>query len=78
MIRSEHVLGLVRQQPFKPFRIHMSDGEAFDIRHPEVVMVFRDRVVVGIPAEHGDGLMQDIQFCSMLHISRLEQLADAG
>ena len=27
-----------RQQPFRPFRIHLASGRTYDIRHPEIVL----------------------------------------
>jgi hypothetical protein len=32
----------VRAQPFRPFRIVMNSGAAYDIRHPEMIHVGRD------------------------------------
>ena len=28
-------------EPFRPFRIHMASGRAFDVRHPEMIRVGR-------------------------------------
>jgi hypothetical protein len=38
-----------RKRPFEPFRIEVSDGTAYEIRHPEMVMVTVGSVVIGIP-----------------------------
>ncbi len=35
-------------QPFRPFRIHMASGKTYDIRHPELIMVLKNYVVVYI------------------------------
>ncbi len=78
MFRSDDILGLVRQRPFQPFRIHMSDGSAHDIRHPEQAMLTERAVIVGVPSEHKEGIMQDLHRCAILHITRLEELAEAG
>ncbi len=31
----------VSAEPFRPFRIKMASGQAFEIRHPEMIMVGR-------------------------------------
>jgi hypothetical protein len=31
----------VAAEPFRPFRIKMASGQAFDIRHPEMILVGR-------------------------------------
>ena len=37
--------------PFRPFRIHMNSGRNYDIRHPEMVRVGIDSVIVFFPGE---------------------------
>lgn len=69
---------LLRQQPFKPFRVRMSDGNQFDIGQPELVWVFKNRICVAVPHEQREGWLQDMHYCAMLHITCLEELADAG
>ena len=32
----------VSAEPFRPFRIRMASGQAFDIRHPEMILVGRN------------------------------------
>jgi hypothetical protein len=40
------ILGYVRAEPFRPFRIHMVSGRTFDIRHPEMVRVGKTDLVI--------------------------------
>lgn len=44
------ILLLLRKRPFEPFRILVSDGTTYDIRHPELVMVGVGAVLIGVPA----------------------------
>ncbi len=43
---TQDILGYLKEQPFRPFRIHMVNGRTFDIRHPEMVRVSRTSVVI--------------------------------
>lgn len=43
---SREILAYLRAQPFRPFRIVMNSGRTFDIRHPEMVRVARDCIVL--------------------------------
>ena len=43
---SRDVLGYVKNQPFRPFRIRMTSGRTYDIRHPERIRVGRTGVVI--------------------------------
>jgi len=40
-MRAEDMQKMLKQQPFKPFRIYMSDGSRYDIKHPEVAFLTR-------------------------------------
>ena len=43
---SQEVLNYLQVQPFRPFRIRMNSGRAFDIRHPEMVRVGRRDLLI--------------------------------
>jgi len=38
----------VRRRPFAPFRITLTEGSTYEVRHPELCMVGRRAVVVGV------------------------------
>jgi hypothetical protein len=46
MITPHDVLGYLKAQPFRPFRIHMVSGKTYDIRHPEMVKVASTTLVI--------------------------------
>jgi hypothetical protein len=37
------------RQPFQPFRLSLTDGRTFDVRHPELILVSKRYVAVGLP-----------------------------
>ncbi len=77
-MRPEDILEFLRAKPFEPFRIHMSDGSAFDIRHPELALVERSKVIVGVPGPKGpDGPVERSVFCALMHITRAEKVDGA-
>jgi hypothetical protein len=45
-MRASELTNRLKGQPFKPFRIHMSDGNVFDILYPGMVLVGRDQAVI--------------------------------
>jgi hypothetical protein len=63
---------MLRQQPFKPFRIYMSDGSSYDIKHPEVAWLTRYYIEVAI--DEKDGIPDHGVRCDILHITRVEDL----
>lgn len=48
MIDPNELVRLKRQSPFQPRRIHLNDGRAFDVSMPELMVVCRTRVDIGI------------------------------
>ncbi len=46
MMPAQEILNYLRAQPFRPFRIRMTSGRTFDIRHPEMVRVGRGTILV--------------------------------
>lgn len=41
MMTNRRILNYVNAEPFQSFRIKMTSGETFDIRHPEMIQVGR-------------------------------------
>ncbi len=72
-MRPEEVLGRLPKRPFEPFRIHVSDGSSFEVRHPELAIVERSKVVIGLPGPEGlESPVERSVFCALVHITRLE------
>ncbi len=46
MTTPQTVLGHVKAEPFRAFRIHLTSGRSFDIRHPEMIKVLRSSLLI--------------------------------
>ncbi len=79
-MRREQLLEVRRTAPFRPFRLRVSDGAFFDIRHPEMLMVTRHTAIVGIPQNGGEvdtGGEPEIERATtidLLHVTQIEEL----
>lgn len=70
----EELHDVAKRQPFKPFRLHLTTGATYDIRHPDLIMVGRRSAVIGI-AKAPDGTTYDRLFqIDLLHIVGVEDL----
>ncbi len=49
MIKPEDLLQRLRQRPFQPFRVVLTDGRAFDIHYPDLNIVGQTWFDIGIP-----------------------------
>jgi hypothetical protein len=66
------LLQVVRARPFVPFRMYMSDGTVYEVRHPELVIVTLGTAFVGYPDPSQPGLSARVDIVSLRHIVRLE------
>lgn len=65
---------LLAEKPFRPFRLVMSSGQTYDIRHPEAAMLTKSDLLVGTDLED-DGVPARFKICSLLHVTAIEPLA---
>jgi hypothetical protein len=68
---------LLSQQPFQPFRLVMSSGLSYDVRHPEMAMLTKSDLLVGVD-ETDEGVPAEFKICSLLHVSAIEPLSPNG
>lgn len=73
-MRPEELLEELHHRPFAPFRMYLTDGTAYEIHHPELVMVGRGKVLVFTPASGQPGIFERYDAVSLLHIVRLEPI----
>src|SRR5262245_10151485 len=67
----------LRQQPFEPFRIVMTDGAAYEIRHPDLLMVGQRTATIGLTGQPGHVFYERTVKVDLLHVIRIEPLEAA-
>jgi hypothetical protein len=72
MFNAEHIKQLMDAQPFKPFRICMSDGKTYDVPNHDTAFVTRHYVEVGIDQD-AYGIAEHLDRCAIIHITRLQE-----
>lgn len=78
MIRPEEIRELLHKQPFQPFRMHMSNGQSYEVNHPELALVTRGTIVVSRPIPGSEEpIGEGIHLVSVLHINNIEMLPRA-
>lgn len=68
---------LLTQRPFRPFRLVMSSGQTSEVRHPEMALLTRTDILVGIDTDQ-DNVPARFNICSLLHVVTVEPLSEAG
>ena len=73
-MRAEELARLLRRKPFRPFRVYMTTGQSYDIRHPEFMIVERQSAEVGMDPDTKTGVVDRVEYISLLHVVRIENL----
>ena len=65
---------MLTRRPFEPLRIKTSNGEVFEVQHPEMASLARSAMVLVHP--DADGTPSDkVEYISYLHIASVETLS---
>lgn len=64
---------LLSQRPFRPFRLVMSSGQTYEVRHPEMALLTRTSILVGVDITE-EGIPAEFKICSLLHVTAVEPL----
>jgi hypothetical protein len=65
---------LLAQRPFKPFRLVMSSGQTYEVRHPEMAWLTRTSILVGTE-QTDEGVPAEFKICSRAHVTAVEPLS---
>jgi hypothetical protein len=75
----EEIATALRRQPFVPFRMTLTEGSTYEVRHPELCMVGRRSAIIGITSrDDPDRLFDRSVTLDLLHIVKLEPLETAN
>ena len=77
MFRAEDILNRMRQRPFSPLRIVVSEGQHFDIRHPDLVLVGTRDLTIGFPRPDNPSIYEGQTRVALVHVVALEDLPPA-
>jgi hypothetical protein len=80
-MRPTDLTNVLHARPLRPFRIVMSDGTMYEVRHPEMVIVARSTAVIGYPDPASPEVAERYDIVALAHIVRIEfieQPAPAG
>ena len=64
------LLDTVRQQPFEPFRLYLSDGTFHDVRHPEMLIVGLRSSYLALPSQARPEFVDHLIKLDNLHVTK--------
>jgi hypothetical protein len=63
-----------RRQPFEPFRIVLSDGRVYDVRHPDMCIAGQSALYVGVTDADAKDAAAHVDHVSLYHVVRFERV----
>jgi hypothetical protein len=63
-----------KQQPFEPFRIVLTGGKGYEVRHPNMLLVGKRSAIIGLAGHGCEPYYERTVKVDLLHISRIEPL----
>ncbi len=73
----DEIARLVKAEPFVPFRLCLSDGSSYEVKHPEFVLLSKSVIDLGIASSQTDPIADFIVRISPLHVVKIETLQPA-
>jgi len=64
----------LREKPFRPMRIVVSEGLRYDVRHPDLVFVGNRDIMIGFPGPENPTAYDRVTRVALVHIVALEDL----
>ena len=76
MITAMQLRERMNENPFRPFRITLSDGRSFTVPNHDVALVKRNSVEIGIDLDSRSFAQKYVE-CAILHITSIEDVPSA-
>ena len=76
-MRYNELYKVLHKVPFKPFRIQLTNGQSYVIRHPDFAWLKRTSIMIG-HSSGDDDIPDDHTECDILHVVAIEAANGAG
>jgi hypothetical protein len=76
-VTHEELQTMARRQPFEPFRVILTTGATYDIRHPDLIMVGRRSAIIGVTKQPDRTVYDKTIQVDLLHVVGIEGIAPA-
>ncbi len=74
MFTADDIQARLRERPFVPVRLVTSSGQAYDISHPELVMVGRRSLIIGTASNDNPTQFEIASRVALLHVADLQDI----
>jgi hypothetical protein len=74
MFPADDIQARLRERPFVPLRVVTSSGQAYDITHPDLVLVGRRALIIGTASNDNPTQFETASRVAVLHVVDLLDL----
>jgi hypothetical protein len=74
MFTADDIQNRLRERPFVPLRVVTSSGQAYDIRHPDLVLVGRRALIIGTASNDNPTQFETASRVAVMHVVDLQDL----
>jgi hypothetical protein len=72
----ESIKARLREQPFTPLQIVTTSGQTYDVRHPDLVFVTIESLMIGLPSSKDPTLSTGlVTRVALAHVAEIRDLA---
>jgi len=76
-MRLDDIRTLTRAKPFQAFRLYVSNGESFEIHHPDMILATLGSVCVSVPSPGGSDY-DAVRILSLYHVQKIEFITESS
>lgn len=76
MFSARQLKDMMAANPFRPFRIRMSNGETYDVPNHDSAFILANCIEIALESD-AQGFPQRMARCSYLHINSIEDMQPA-
>lgn len=76
MFSAEILKEMMNRQPFRPFRVFLSNGRQYDVPNHDAAFVTEHRLEIGLDLNK-KGIAQRSVDCAIAHIANIEEMIPA-
>jgi hypothetical protein len=73
----EELNSALKRRPFMPFRIHVTGNVQYEIRNPEMVMIGRTIIHIGLRRDIDSPFFDEPVWVSLRHVTHVEPIVEA-
>jgi hypothetical protein len=77
MFTSDEIQARLREQAFVPLRVVTSSGQMYDINHPDLVLVGRRSITIGVASNENPAQYDTLSRVAIMHITDLQEMPRA-